>query len=405
MKIVLAFSGGLDTSFCIPWLKENYEAEIHAVMVDCYGLPEEEKSSIHNRAEHLGADHCTIIDGVTHLYDNVISNLIRGNVLRDRTYPLCVGAERYIQAELIAGYMKEHFITSVAHGSTGAGNDQIRFDSALTAATADLGEINIITPIRDKELTRKDTTDFLKARGFEVPDTTTNYSINKGIWGTTIGGKETTTATEALPFNAFPKLGDPQYHQQPGEQIEIEFHQGLPVAINGEQLKPSDLLQKAEELGIKHNIGLGMHTGDTILGIKGRIGFEAPAAELLYAAHRELEKLVLSKWQRHLKDQLADTYGMMLHEAKFYDPAMRDIEAFFHNSQQFVTGKVSVYACNGNVIPQKVDSAYDAMKYGQATYGEHQSGWTGVEARAFSKIYGMGSKPHHTITKKEEPTA
>lgn len=404
MKIVLAFSGGLDTSFCIPWLKENYDAEIHAVSVDCYGLSGKESEEVLNRARHLGANHATLIDGVQTMYDNVISYLIKGNVLRDRTYPLCVGVERYIQAELIAGYMKDHHINNVAHGSTGAGNDQIRFDSALQASAAELGDINIISPIRDKELTRKDTTRFLQKRGFEIPASTTNYSINKGIWGTTIGGKETTTSTEALPFEAFPQLGDPQNHQQAGEQVAITFENGLPTAINVEEFDPPELLQKAESIGVKHNIGLGMHTGDTILGIKGRIGFEAPAAELLYATHRELEKLVLSKWQRHLKDQLADTYGMMLHEAKFYDPAMRDIEAFFDNSQQDVTGTVTVYVCNGNIIPQFVESPNDALSEGQATYGEHQSGWTGVEARAFSKLYSIAANPIPKKSDQKEET-
>ncbi len=393
MKIVLAYSGGLDTSFCIPYLKEQYNAEVHAVMVDCYGLPDQQIREVLNKAQELGADQAEVIDGVHHLYDKVISYLIKGNVLRDRSYPLSVGAERYIQAELIAGYMKYHEIPNVAHGSTGAGNDQVRFDSALKAATSDIGEIEIISPIRDKELTRQDTTAFLKSHGFDVPDKTTDYSINKGIWGTTIGGKETTTATQALPFEAYPNLGDPQLHNQESEHISISFEKGHPVAVNGKKMKEAELLKKVEELGIKHNIGLGMHTGDTILGIKGRIGFEAPAAEVLYTAHRELEKLVLSKWQRHLKDQLADTYGMMLHEARFYDPAMRDIEAFFDSSQQHVTGTVTMYACNGNLIPQYTESPYDAMAQGQATYGEKQSGWTGEEARAFSKLYGLGSNP------------
>ncbi len=399
MKIVLAYSGGLDTSFCIPYLKENYDAEIHAVMVDCYGLPDQDIRNVLNRAQHLGADQAQVIDGIHLLYDKVISFLIKGNVLRDRSYPLSVGAERYIQAEVIAEYMKYNDITHVAHGSTGAGNDQIRFDSALQAATSDFAEIEIISPIRDKELTRQDTTQFLQSRGFEVPTSTTEYSINKGIWGTTIGGKETTTATKALPFEAYPNLGDPQLHQQESEHISITFEDGLPIAVNGKKMKSAELLKAVEALGIKHNIGLGMHTGDTILGIKGRVGFEAPAAEILYTAHRELEKLVLSKWQRHIKDQLADTYGMLLHEARFYDPAMRDIEAFFDSSQEYVTGTVTMYACNGNLIPQYTESPHDAIANGQATYGEKQSGWTGVEARAFSKLYGLGSNPKPASSK------
>lgn len=387
MKIALAYSGGLDTSFCIPYLKNEYAAEVHAVMVDCMGVDEEQRQSIIERARHLGADQAVCLDGVQALYDRILSNLIKGNVLRDRTYPLSVGAERYVQAELLAGYMQQHGITAAAHGSTGAGNDQVRFDVALMATAG--SDVEIISPVRDHDLTREDTTGYLRQQGFEVSDETTGYSINTGIWGTSIGGRETTTSDQALPFEAFPNLKAPHEYEDAPEELTLSFEQGLPVRINNEAREPVRLLNELAGFGIRHGIGHGMHMGDTIMGIKGRIGFEAPVPELIYTAHRELEKLVLSQWQRQIKDQLADTYGMMLHEARFYDPAMRDIEAFFDASQELVTGDVTLYACRGNLLPRKVSSPHDPMKTGAATYGEESSGWTGQEARAFSKLYGI----------------
>jgi argininosuccinate synthase len=387
-KIVLAYSGGLDTSFCIPYLNEEYNAEVHAVMVDCLGLDEHSIDQARSKALKLGAFAFECIPAFDILYDRIISNLIKGNVLRDRTYPLSVGAERFIQAEQVAAYAKGIGTTAVAHGSTGAGNDQVRFDVALRTL---LVGAEIITPIRDKELTRKDTTEYLRQRGFEVAEKTTNYSINDGIWGTTIGGKETTASGNALPFEAFPHLKDPNSFNEPAENLEILFESGLPVAINGERLTSSQLLKYLLELGRKHGVGRGMHLGDTIIGIKGRIGFEAPVAAILYTAHRELEKLVLTKWQRQLKDGLADQYGMLLHEGHYYDPVMRDIEAFFESTQSHVNGISRLYIGFGNIFPLGCDSQHSLMKSSLARYGEESSGWNGEEARAFSKLYGLSS--------------
>lgn len=391
-KIVLAFSGGLDTSFCVPYLIENYDAEVHAVLVDCLGMSDHQVQAIAGRASELGASKFECIPAFDDLYGRIISNLIRGNVLRDRTYPLCVGAERFIQAEHVALYAKKIGTSLVAHGSTGAGNDQVRFDAALLTI---LPEVEIITPIRDKELKRSDTTSYLRERGFHVEEKTTSYSINDGIWGTTIGGKETTTSDQALPFDAFPFLKDPETFTHPAEEIEIGFEKGLPVSLNGDKLPAKALLTRLLELGRRHGIGRGMHLGDTILGIKGRIGFEAPVPAILYLAHKELEKLVLSKWQRQLKDNLADTYGMLLHEGQYYDPVMRDIEAFFDNSQNHVNGTIRLYVGKGNLFPLGATSPNSLMNASFAKYGEETSGWTGEEARAFSKLYALSSKIAH----------
>ncbi|MDG5767045.1 argininosuccinate synthase [Balneolales bacterium ANBcel1] len=384
--IVLAYSGGLDTSFCIPYLKEEYNSDVHAVIVDCVGLTRAEKEAIRDRALSLGAAEFASIDGFPPLYDHILSYLIKGNVLRDRTYPLCVGSERYIQAEMILEYARQQGTNRIAHGSTGAGNDQVRFDGALRTGMPD---VEIITPIRDKELTREQTTAYLAERGFEVPTKTTSYSINDGIWGTSVGGTETTSSDQALPFEAFPHLKPPHELEDEPEELNIDFAHGLPVAVNGHQMDASALLEALREFGRYHGIGMGMHLGDTILGIKGRIGFEAPVARILYLAHHELEKLTLSQDQRQIKDNLADQYGAMLHEARFYDPVMRDIEAFFNSTQARVTGEVTLYACRGSLFPLKVSSSYSIMNNSVARYGEEAGGWSGTEARAYSKMYSI----------------
>ncbi len=384
--IVLAYSGGLDTSFCIPYLKEKFKTEIHAVIVDCVGLTRLEKEAIRDRALKLGAAEFACVDGFPPLYDKILSYLIKGNVLRDRTYPMCVGAERYIQAEMIMAYAREQGTNRIAHGSTGAGNDQVRFDVALRTG---LEDVEIIAPIRDEGLTRAETTAYLTARGFEIPRKTTDYSINDGIWGTSVGGTETLDSDQALPFEAFPHLKPPHLLEDEPEEITLDFANGLPVAVNGHQMDPAALLSVLREFGRYHGIGLGMHLGDTILGIKGRIGFEAPVARIVYLAHSELEKLVLSQDQRQIKDHLGDHYGAMLHEARFYDPVMRDIEAFFNSTQARVSGEVTLYACRGSLFPLKASSPSSVLNSSVAKYGEEAGGWDGSEARAFSKLFSI----------------
>lgn len=388
-RIVLAYSGGLDTSFCIPYLKEKHEAEIHAVTIDCIGLPADEAAALETKAFDYGADSYAALDGMQDLYDRIFVPLIMGNVLKDRNYPLCVGSERFIQALLIAEYTRKIGATAVAHGSTGAGNDQIRFDVALRTLAP---ELEIITPIRDEGLTRVDTTAYLRERGFDVPQKTTDYSVNRGIWGTTIGGKETTVSDQALPLEAWPELPVPHEIDDTPEHLVITFQSGLPSHVNGHDYGPIELLKRVREIGIKHGIGRGMHLGDTILGFKGRVGFEAPVATIIYAAHRELEKLTLSKWQRHLKDYLADQYGLMLHEGQYFDPVMRDIEAFFTSTQHVVDGDVTLYLYRGNILPIKSSSPNSLMASTVARYGEEAEGWTGLEARAYAKLYSIASR-------------
>ncbi|MEX0681037.1 MAG: argininosuccinate synthase [Balneolales bacterium] len=384
--IVLAYSGGLDTSFCIPYLKEKYRSDVHAVIVDCVGLTRLQKETIRDRALSLGAAEFACFDGFPPLYDRILSYLIKGNVLRDRTYPLCVGSERYIQAEMILEYAREQGTNRIAHGSTGAGNDQVRFDVVLRTK---LQDVEIITPIRDEGFTREDATSYLAKKGIEVPKKTTDYSINEGIWGVSVGGVETLTSEEALPFHAYPNLKPPHEQDDEPEELTIDFAHGLPVAVNGHQMDASALLEALREFGRYHGIGMGMHLGDTILGIKGRIGFEAPVAKILYTAHRELEKLVLSQEQRQIKDNLADHYGTLLHEARFYDPVMRDIETFFNSTQARVTGEVTLYACRGSLFPLKANSPHSIMNNPVAKYGEKTEGWDGTEARAFSKLFSI----------------
>lgn len=387
--IVLAYSGGLDTSFCIPYLKETYGAEVHAVMADTLGLEAGEISRLREKALAHGAAHFECLPSFQNMYDRILGYLIKGNVLRDRTYPLSVGAERFIQAEQVAHYARGIGSNRIAHGSTGAGNDQVRFDIALYAL---IPGVEILTPIRDGAFSRGYTTQYLRDRGFEVADKTTQYSINDGIWGTTIGGKETTTADQALPFDAFPHLKDPSGFQAEPEEVTIRFESGLPVAVNGVEMNAFDLLKSIQKLGRKHGVGRGMHLGDTILGIKGRIGFEAPVAQILYFAHREIEKLVLTKWQRQFKDQMADWYGMLLHEGQFYDPVMRDLEAFFDSTQHRVTGDVRMFIGHGVMHHLGTNAPFSLMRADIATYGEGANGWTGQEARAFSKLAGITSK-------------
>jgi argininosuccinate synthase len=393
-SIILAYSGGLDTSFCIPYLAETHRLPVHAVSVDCTGLAPEAAGALRDKAMAYGAASFRLVDGTRPMYDRILSWLIRGNVLRDRTYPLCVGAERFIQAEKVADVARELGARRVAHGSTGAGNDQVRFDVALRTL---LPGVEILTPIRDQALTRSQTTAYLRERGFEVSDKTTQYSINDGLWGTTIGGKETTTSGQALPFEAFPHLGDPATFTHPAETVSITFEKGLPTALNGKAMDPIPLLLGLRDIGRRHGVGRGMHLGDTILGIKGRIGFEAPVPTLVYAAHKELEKLTLTKWQRHIKDQLADTYGMLLHEGHFYDPVMRDIEAYLQASQEWVDGEVRLHVGQGQVFPLGADSPNSLMNSSIAKYGEESSGWTGEEARAFSKLIGMATQIAHQV--------
>lgn len=393
MPIVLAFSGGLDTSFCVPYLRETTGEAVHTVTVNTGGFSPDDLAAVEQRAVDLGAASHTTVDARAELFDRVLAYLIKGNVLRGSVYPLCVGPERVVQAAVLVREAQRLGATAVAHGSTGAGNDQVRFDTALRLlAKTEGGEaIEILTPIRSLGLTREASAAYLTERGVDVPAKTTAYSINRGLWGTTIGGKETHTPDGILPDDAWPDTVGPGDAPDTPLRIEIGFEQGTPVALDGEALEPVALVERLNELGAAHGVGRGVHVGDTILGIKGRVAFEAPAALTLLAAHRELDKLVLTRWQQHHKAHLADVYGMLLHEGQYFDPVLRDIEAFLDSSQQRVTGTVTVEWFKGATRVLAADSPHSLFDAGVARYGETNALWDGRDAEGFTRIYGVQS--------------
>ena len=388
MSIVLAFSGGLDTSFCVPYLHETYDAPVHTVTVDTGGLTDADRAAVAARAAHLGADEHHLVDGRTPLYDDHLSYLIKGNVLRGGVYPLCVGPERIVQARAVADVAQAVGASTIAHGSTGAGNDQVRFDVALQLADETL---DVIAPIRSLGLSREESTAFLEERGVEVPDDTTDYSINRGLWGTTIGGKETLTAEKPLPEDAYPDTVAPADAPDTPQTLTVTFDEGLPVTIDGESLSGVALVEALNETGGAHGVGRDIHVGDTILGIKGRIGFEAPAAQILITAHRELEKVVLSKQQQVQKQKLGDLYGRLLHEGQYFDPVMRDIEAFLDHSQDVVSGTVTVKLFKGRAQVQGIDSPHSMFDADTATYGEENALWDGRDAEGYTTLAAVPS--------------
>ncbi len=386
MPIVLAFSGGLDTSFCVSFLRETAGEEVVTVTINTGGLIEVDLKTLERRSSELGAAEHVTIDGRSQLFDDLLSYLIKGNVLRGGVYPLCVGPERVVQARLIVEYARSIGASRIAHGSTGAGNDQVRFDVALRV----LGDgLEVITPIRDGGLSRDQTTSYLRERGFEVDDSTTAYSINRGLWGTTIGGRETLASHQPLPDQAYPDTTSAQDAPEDPGFVDIGFVEGVPTSVDGVDIDPVGLIEKLNVVGGRHGVGRDIHVGDTILGIKGRIGFEAPAAAILIACHRELEKIVLTKWQRYQKDQLADFYGMLLHEGQYFDPVMRDIEAMIDSSQQRVSGTVQARLLKGRIAVEGCSSPYSLFDQSVATYGETNALWDGRDAEGFSRIVGV----------------
>lgn len=382
---VLAFSGGLDTTYCAAWLREAGYA-VHTVAVQTGGFDAEELATIESRSKAAGAVEHVAIDARNELFTDYLRYLIFANALRGGVYPLCVSAERVVQAKRVAQYAASVQAAAIAHGSTGAGNDQIRFDAAFRVLAPGA---TVLTPIRQQALSREVETAWLAERGIVIPPKTSKYSVNRGLWGATIGGAETHRSDGVLPEDAY--LLTPPRSQWPvePEQIQIEFDEGVPVGLNGSQLTPVELIERLDDLAAKHGVGRGMHVGDTILGIKGRVAFEAPAATVLIAAHRELEKLVLSRQQSFWKPILGDLYGGLLHEARFFDPLMRDIEAFLTSTQQRVTGGVSVRLYQGQAVGEGATSPHSLMDRSVATYGEGSSLWSGDEAAAFSKLYGL----------------
>lgn len=399
---VLAFSGGLDTSFCVPWLKEQ-GYDVVTVTVDTGGFSADELVQIAARSEELGTIAHHAIDGRQSLWDLIVGYIIKGNVLRGGVYPLSAGPERLVQAMHVVEVARRYNATSIAHGSTGAGNDQVRFDLAIRVL---MPEAQIITPIRDLGAQRTYEVEFLSSRGFSTPEKTGRYSVNKGLLGTTIGGGETLNSWDYPPDEAFLDTVAPELTPDQPARLTITFESGLPVALDGLALQPLELMQALAEIGGKHGIGRGIHLGNTIIGLKGRIAFEAPAALISITAHKELEKLVLTKNQQFWKDHLADVYGNMLHEGLYFDPVMRDIEAMVDSSQATVSGEVRIKLFKGHIQVEGCRSPYSLLNRGVGTYGETNKAWTGAEAAAFCKLYGlqtaMAYRQHISL---EEPVA
>lgn len=381
-KIVLAFSGGLDTSYCVVHLREQ-GWEVTTATVDTGGFSTEELRVIEQRAKQLGAVSHYTLDAREELFDHFVRYLIYGNVVRGNTYPLSVAAERICQARSVAKLAQSIGAQAIAHGSTGAGNDQIRFDVTCRALAP---RLQIITPVRDQELERRTEVNRLRKDGIDLGEQTAAYSVNQGLWGTTVGGKETLTSWQHLPENAWPFPLNPKLAEQ---VINVEFHRGVPTALNEKKLAPITLIRQLEAIASPYGIGRGIHCGETILGIKGRVGFQASAAILLISMHRELEKLVLSGPQLQWKDILGNQYGNLLHEAKYFDPLARDIESFLLSSQLPVTGTVRATLYPRAHSIDGIRSPYSRMERAGAKYGESSSLWTGQEARAFAKIYGV----------------
>jgi argininosuccinate synthase len=390
-KVVLGFSGGLDTSYCVKYLTEEKGYEVHSVIVNTGGFSAEELQEIEKRAFSLGVKSHKTVDAVRSYYDSAIKYLVFGNVLKNNTYPLSVSAERVTQALVIAQHVKDLGADAVAHGSTGAGNDQVRFDMIFHIM---IPGVEIITPIRDMRLSREEEIAYLKGKGVQMNFEKAAYSINKGIWGTSVGGKETLTSDGFLPEDAWPT----QLTKNDTEKVSLQFVKGELTGVNGQTFShPSEAIQHLQAIAGPFAIGRDIHVGDTIIGIKGRVGFEAAAPVIIIKAHHALEKHVLTKWQLSWKDQLAQFYGNWLHEGQVMDPVMRDIEAFLQHSQEHVTGEVYVSLLPYRFQVTGIKSDYDLMSSKFGKYGEMNSGWSGEDVRGFSKIFGNQTMIWHQI--------
>ena len=384
-KLVLAYSGGLDTSYCAVYLSKYLDYEVHAVSVNTGGFTESEIETIEEKAYTMGVKTYQNINAVESYYQKVVKFLIFGNVLKNNTYPLSVSAERSIQAVEIIKYAKKINADYVAHGSTGAGNDQVRFDLIFQTLAP---EIKIITPIRDQHLTRQEEIQFLIANGIDITWSKAKYSINKGLWGTSVGGQETLTSHLPLPEEAYPS----QLQKKDEQQLQLTFLKGELISIDNQDGLPQENIKKLNKLASKYAIGRDIHVGDTILGIKGRVGFEAAAANIIIKSHHLLEKHTLTKWQLQHKEYLSNWYGTHLHEGLFIDPVMRDLESFLENSQTQVSGNVYVSLKPYHFTIEGIASENDLMDTDFGIYGEENKCWTADEAKGFIKIYANQSK-------------
>lgn len=393
-KVVLAFSGGLDTSFAVKYLSEDLGYEVHTAIANTGGFTQEELEVIADKAQRLGAVSHVALNIEHEYYQKSIRYMIAGNILRNGTYPISVSSERIFQAIAIIEYAKQIGADAVAHGSTGAGNDQVRFDLTFQILAP---EIEIITPTRDLTLTREYEINYLKEHGYVADFKKLEYSINKGLWGTSIGGKETLDPTKTLPEEAYPS----QVTAQGQETLKLTFDKGELTAVNGNEYDdPVEAIRAVETIGSKFGIGRDMHIGDTIIGIKGRVGFEAAGPILIINAHKMLEKHTLTKWQQYWKDQVATWYGMFLHEAQYLEPVMRDIEAMMESSQQNVSGTVELTLRPLGYTLVGVDSPYDLMKTDFGEYGEVNKAWSADDVKGFTKILGNQMKIFHNVQKR-----
>ena len=387
-KVVIAYSGGLDTSYCAHLMASDQQNEVYAVTVNTGGFSAAEVASIEEKALAFGVSHYECIDARERLYNEVLRFLIYGNVLRNNTYPLSVSAERATQAMVLIEYAKKVGANAIVHGSTGAGNDQVRFDLIFSVLAP---EIEIITPIRDNTLSREEEIEYLKSHGYEFSFEKSKYSVNKGIWGTSVGGAETLTSSKGLPESAYPS----QLEKSASETLTLEFKSGELSSVNGQKGSPTELITLLEEIAAPFAIGRDIHVGDTILGIKGRVGFEAAAPMIILKAHELLEKHVLTKWQQYQKQQLAQFYGMLLHEGQLLDPVMRDTEAYLERSQERVTGAVYLTLHPYRFTLEGIESPYDMMQSKVATYGETNKAWDSRDAKGFIKIYSNAIQISH----------
>ncbi len=393
-KVVLAYSGGLDTSFCVKYLTKELGYEVYTALANTGGFSQEELKAVEERAYALGAKKHVNLDVTGDYYEKCIKFMVYGNVLRNKTYPISVSSERTFQALAIVNYANEIGADAIAHGSTGAGNDQVRFDLTFEVFAP---QVEIITPTRDMKLSREYEINYLKENGFEADFTKMEYSINKGVWGTSVGGKETLCSATNLPEKAYPS----QLKKEGTEKLEIEFEKGEVVGVNGEKVCGIAAINKLEAIGSQWAIGRDTHVGDTIVGIKGRVGFEAAAPMLIIKSHELLEKHTLTKWQQYWKDQVGTWYGMFMHEAMYSEPVMRDIEAMLSSSQRNVSGKVFLTLRPYTFTLVGIESKHDLMNAKFAEYGEMNNAWTADDVKGFTKIASMPLKIYHAVNDEE----
>lgn len=389
-KVVLAYSGGLDTTYCAIYLSKELGLEVHAVTIQTGGFSAQELADIESRAMSLGVASFKVIDVTQHYYESCIRYLVYGNVLKNAVYPLSVSAERMVQAMATAEYVKEIGAEYVAHGSTGAGNDQVRFDMVFQSM---IPQAKILTPIRDMKLSRDEEIAYLKKNGVEMNFEKAQYSINKGLWGTSVGGKETLSSNGYLPETAWPT----QVTEAEPKQLVLHFNKGELTSINGQEMNPVDAIRELQAIAQPYGIGRDIHVGDTIIGIKGRVGFEAAAPVVIIKAHHLLEKHTLTKWQQYWKEQLSTWYGNWLHEGMMLDPTMRNVERFMEDTQANVTGDVHVTLYPYRFVLTGVETPHDLMNSKFGAYGEMNNTWNGDDVKGFSKIFGNQVAIYHSV--------